>query len=300
MLQNDNIDAVELLVPHFLHKKFTIKALEAGKHVSVQKPMANSIAECKQMVSSAKKTGMKLRVFENFRFYPPYILAKKLIDEGKLGRVSNIRIKLGTSGGGWEVPMEAWMWRLDEEQCGGGPICWDDGYHKWSIARWYLGDVDSVFGWIDKTGLLEDEGDPKIDTPAEFIWKYSTPRTYGNMEVSYSRKGEFPSDYYSADERVELSGENGYIWINQCTAKTLKNEAPVIMFSEGKLSEYRDVETDWLASFTIGVDHFIDSIINDTIPEVTPEEGMKIQQFAKAAHESAKSGKPEKPNQMMD
>ena len=297
LLKNENIDAVELLIPHHLHSPFTIMAAEAKKHISVQKPMANTIKECDQMIKAADDNGVKLRVFENFRFYPPYILAKEILDSGELGRPSSIHIKLGSSNtGGWEVPIESWMWRFDSEQCGGGPICWDDGYHKWSLARWYLGDVTEVFGMIDSTGVIEDEGEPRIDSPANFIWKYKQPRTYGSMEVTYSRDGNFPSDYYSADERVEITGDKGYIWINQCTAKTLRKEAPIISYREGVLKEYYDVETDWLSSFNNAIDHFIDALLHDSSPEVTAEEGKRIMQLALAAHKSIRTGVMEKPS----
>ncbi len=302
MMKNNQIDAVELLVPHHLHAPLAIEACEAGKHVSVQKPMANSIKECNEMISAANKADIKFRVFENFRFYPPYILAKKMIDKGKLGRVSSIHIKLGSStSGGWDVPIEAWIWRLTRDECGGGPICWDDGYHKFSIARWLIKEeIEKVFGWIDNTGAAEDESDPMIDSPANFIWKYAKPRTYGSMEVTYSREGHFTSKYYAADERVEITGDRGYIWINQCTANTLRKEAPVISYIRGELVEYFNIETDWLSSFTNAINHFIDAIINDTQPEVNPIEAKKIQQFAVAAHRSSQTHKEEKPEEMLD
>ena len=165
MLKDDQIDAVELLVPHNLHAPLTIEVCEAGKHISVQKPMANSIKECDAMITAANKAGVKSRVFENFRFYPPYLLAKEVIDKGRLGRISSIHIKLGTGSGGWEVPIEAWIWRLNREECGGGPICWDDGYHKFSIARWFINaEIEKVFGWIDYTGILDDDTEPMNDT----------------------------------------------------------------------------------------------------------------------------------------
>ncbi|UCH05236.1 MAG: Gfo/Idh/MocA family oxidoreductase [Candidatus Thorarchaeota archaeon] len=293
LLRLDELDAVELLVPHHLHAEMTIRAARAGKHISVQKPMANSLSECQQMIAAAENHDVKLRVFENFRFYPPYLKAKELLDGGAVGRPSSIHIKLGVShAGGWDVPMDAWMWRIDPDTCGGGPLCWDDGYHKFSIAEFFLGDIEKVKAWIDSTGMFDDEDEAPfvVDAPAVFMWKYKTPRTYGSMEATWSRHGNFPSKYYSADERVEITGDKGYIWVNQCTANSLRNEAPVVTFIEGELVEYHNLESDWFSSFTGAVDHFVEALFMDSEPVLTGEQGMKIQRFAHAAHKSAQIG----------
>src|SRR3990170_5906953 len=79
MLADPALDALELLTPHHLHAEMTVAALEAGKHVSVQKPMALNLAEADAMIEAAERSGRSLRVFENYRFYPPYVRAKELL-----------------------------------------------------------------------------------------------------------------------------------------------------------------------------------------------------------------------------
>jgi predicted dehydrogenase len=293
VLRLEEVDAVELLVPHHQHAPLTIEAAKAGKHVSIQKPMAMNLTECQEIIDAAKDNGVKLRVFENFRFYPPYMKAKEILDSGAIGKPSFIHIKLGTSRmGGWDVPMDAWMWRFNEETCGGGPLCWDDGYHKFSIAEYFLGSVEKVKAWIDSTGIFEDDDEPpfRTDAPSIMMWKYKELRRYGSMEVTYSRDADIPSKYYTADERVEITGELGYIWINQCTAYPVRNEAPLISFIRGEITEYRTLETDWLASFTGAVDQFVEAIRLDKEPILSGGKGMYIQQFAKAAQISSRTG----------
>ena len=115
LLADPEVDAVEVITPHHLHAEMGIAALEAGKHVSIQKPMAITVAECDALIEAAARAGKLMRVFENFRFYPPLVKAKQLLDAGAIGEPLSIRIKCvqGTSGEDWEIPYRRWVWRFD-------------------------------------------------------------------------------------------------------------------------------------------------------------------------------------------
>ncbi len=153
VLEDPEIDLVELLVPHDLHAPMTIAACHAGKHVSVQKPMALNVAEADQMIKAAQEAGVVLRVYENFVFYPPIVQAKKMIEAGEIGEPQMIRIHVSTgkSKTAWKVPLSAWAWRFDEKRCGGGPLVFDHGYHLFSVAYYLMGPVKRVMAWIDRS-----------------------------------------------------------------------------------------------------------------------------------------------------
>ena len=85
VLADPTVTGVELLVPHHLHCEMTVKACEAKKHVSVQKPMALNLEECDKLIAAAKQNNVKLKVFENFVHYPPYLFIKELIAKGEIG-----------------------------------------------------------------------------------------------------------------------------------------------------------------------------------------------------------------------
>ena len=104
MLAAPDIDLVEILLPHHLHHQATLDAIAAGKHVSVQKPMALTVAQADEMVTAASAAGLTLKVYENFIFYPPVQRAKALIDDGEIGDPLTIRIKSnsGISPTEWE------------------------------------------------------------------------------------------------------------------------------------------------------------------------------------------------------
>ncbi len=153
LLANPEIDLVDLLVPHHLHAEMTIAACQAGKHVSVQKPMALTVAEAGRMIEAAERACVLLRVYENFVFYPPHVRAKEMIDAGEIGEPQMIRLHVGTgkSETGWKVPLSAWLWRFNEGKCGGGPLVFDHGYHLVSVARYLMGPLERVYGWMDRS-----------------------------------------------------------------------------------------------------------------------------------------------------
>src|SRR6202795_4762438 len=81
MLADDEIDAVEILSPTHLHKDHVIAAARAGKHVSCQKPMANTVADCREMLAATTDAGVVFRISECFYHYPPLVETKRLIEE---------------------------------------------------------------------------------------------------------------------------------------------------------------------------------------------------------------------------
>ena len=87
------MDAVDIITPHHLHAPMTIAALEAGKHVSVQKPMALTIDEADAMIAAAERSGKLLRVIDNYRFHPPFVRAKQMLESGGIGEPMSVRIK---------------------------------------------------------------------------------------------------------------------------------------------------------------------------------------------------------------
>jgi len=287
VLADPEIDMVEINTPHHLHYPMVLEAAAAGKHIQLQKPMGMNIAECNEMIEAAKKAGVKFKVIENFVFYPPYRKAKELIDSGEIGQVLSIRIRLGSGGsGGWYVPLNTWLWRLAETEKGGGPTIFDDGYHKFSIGMYYGGPVEKVFAWIDRTFAL-------IDAPAIVSWRAENG-VVGCIDATFSPNLNVKSKYYSADERVEITGARGVIWITRCTGQLL-DEASVILYRDGVKISYEKMRTDWLDSFIDSTRHFIDCIINDTEPYLTGEQAKAVQQFCFAAIKSAKEGREVSP-----
>ena len=277
VLADPEIDAVEILTPTMMHAEMTIKALEAGKHVAVQKPMANTLAEADAMIAAAKKAGKILKVSDNYVFYPPTLLAKKMIEDGEIGTPHNIRIKLISGGsGGWEVPASAWAWRIKEGQEGRGLQTFDHGHHLWATSWFLLGDIERVVSWIDYI-------DGIIDSPAAIMWKYKDGMKYGMCEYTYGNELEIPSKYYGNDEWIEISGTKGVIIINRCTG--MLRDGPAVSLFSGTWKHF-EAPDDWVEGFKGSTLNFINAILGHEKPLLSAEEGRYILKFGIAIQKS--------------
>lgn len=300
-LKDENIQVVDLLVPHHLHCSMTVQACEAGKHVSVQKPMALTLDECDQMIAAAKKANVKLKVYENFVFYPPYVKAKELIEAGEIGDPITIRLKMnaGNNKFGWEIENETWAWRMQEELSGGGELVFDDGNHKFSIARYFMGDPESVFAYIGRTeldtgGYVDENGKEVkfyLDAPSIISWRYKGGKQYGVFDITSSEDIEINSDYYACDERVEITGSKGVIWVTRCTGK-MQQIPTLSVYRDGVTYHYENLRDDWADSFIDSTKDFIDAIIEDRDPVLTGEDGKAVLEFSLAAIRSSIENKP--------
>jgi predicted dehydrogenase len=299
LLGDAEVDLVELLVPHHLHAEMTVAACEAGKHVSVQKPMALSVAEADRMITAAEKAGVVLRVYENFVFYPPYVRAKEMIEAGEIGEPQMLRLHFNTgkSKTAWKVPLGSWIWRVNEEKCGGGPIVFDHGYHLFSLARCLMGDVERVYAWMDSSpvGGLVPRRVAEVDAPATVMFQFKSPRRYGVLDFAHTPNMEMDSLYYADDNRVEIVGDKGVILANRCTGRAL--DLPVLMLFKGGRTMPIPVErVEWHDSFVDCTRHLITVLREGGEPVLDGAGGKAVLQFSLAAHQSAAEGREVRPD----
>ena len=289
LLALHDLDLVEILLPHHLHHPVTLDALAAGKHVSVQKPMALTLAEADEMIAAAAAAEKTLRVYENFIFYPPVVRAKALIDAGEIGDPLTIRIKsnAGFSPTAWHVPLAAWAWRFNPEICGGGPMLFDDGHHKFALAWHFMGLAEQVHAWIGEMELMPGR---VLDTPAIVSWKFPGNR-FGSLEAVYSPQLQIDTRYYAQDDRVEITGTKGVLWINGGHGRL--TDAPALaLCRDGMTRTFDDIPTGWEHSFIHATRHLIDAFHNGGPPRLTGSEGRTILRSLLAAQQSAGSGQP--------
>ena len=287
MLADPAVDAVEVLTPHHLHAEHAIAALEAGKHVSLQKPPTLTLEEFDRVAEVALRSDRVFRVYENFMWYPPHRLARSLVDAGEIGDVCSVRIV--TAGGrmdagqGWVVSEQANAWRLDRGRSG-GMMTFDHGFHCFQMGRFFVEDpVEVVHAFIHEIDL----GDGRIiDAPSLITWRYAGRPRFGSWEVIASLDLDVLSDYYVSDDRMEIRGDSGIIWVNRCTGKLLQ-EAPLVHYRDGVLREFHRVEAGWGASFRDATFDFVDALLEGRDPQLTAAEARATLAFSLAAQVSA-------------
>jgi predicted dehydrogenase len=307
MLEKEQLDIVEILTPHYLHGPQAVKCAQARvKGISLQKPMATSLRECDQIIDACRKNNVVLKVYENFVFYPVYLKAKELIDQGLIGELLSIRVNTMSGlreGSPWPWCWTPASWSMDLQRSGVGPLVGDDGYHKFSLARWFMGrDLEKVSAWIDP--------ETPLDAPAMIRAKFrrltgDSPK-YAQIDFSFSSGMALPCEFW-LDDFVEIVGVRGIMWINLCSAagdremfegcemSTSPVFPPIAVFVDGRVTTYlEDItpqERNWSTSFVGSTKHFIKVMRDGGTPIYTGEEGKEITRYAMAAYVSAQENR---------
>ena len=281
------VDLVEVLLPHDLHLPATLEALAAGRAVSVQKPMATSLADGQAMVAAAERHGRFFKVFENFVFYPPVQKAKSLLDEGAIGEPLTIRIKsvFGDPRHGWAIPGSAQAWRLDPARCGGGPIVFDDGHHKFALAWWFMGMPEEVHAWIGRTEVAGG----MVDGPAMISFRFPGSRL-GVFEAVHARDLQVDTRHYAQDDQIEITGTRGVLWVTRGHGR-LGDRPPVILYRDGATTGFSAMPTGWEESFVRSTRDTIEALRDGRPPVLTGAQGVEVLRFSLAALRSAEAGR---------
>ena len=198
-IQRDDVDIAIVAVTNDRLAEITIGALEAGKHVLVEKPAARSVAELDRVIEAQKKSGALVRVGFNHRYHPALILAKELKDSGALGEMMFVR---GRYGHGGRIGYDR-EWRASPELAGGGELI-DQGVHLIDLARIFLGDFDDVRGYA-RTFFW----DMPVDDNAFML--LGTPSGQSAfLHVSCTEwKNLFSFEIYGRDAKLHVEGLGG-------------------------------------------------------------------------------------------
>jgi predicted dehydrogenase len=297
ILADDSIDAFEVLLPHHMHLEVGLAALETGRHLSIQKPVGFTVAECRRFVEAAEAAtarGQVVRVFENFLFYPPVARLVDVVRSGELGDVLSVRQKSlsGDPACGWDVPARAAEWRFDLERNGGGPLVFDDGLHKFSIFWALLGVPSEVHAWIGSTPV---EGGA-LDSPSVVSLRWPDG-SVGALEVLNAPDLRVQTRHYSQDDRVEVTGTRGVAWVNRGHGR-LAEEPPLRVYRDGRATDHVDLETGWEVSFVLATRDFIAAVREGRGTLLSAAQHLEVLSTALAAQASARESRAVRPDEV--
>lgn len=230
LLADDEIEAVVISLANVAHAEVSIKALESGKAVLCEKPMATTLAECEAMVAAANKANKPLMIAQNQRLTKAHQMAKKMIDEGRIGRVVTFRTTFGHGGPEtWSINPGKGTWFFDKQKAAMGAMA-DLGIHKTDLIQYLLGQnvvlVKAVLTTLDKT----DATGQLISVDDNAICIYTMEDgAIGTMTVSWTHYG-------AEDNSTILYGTKGIMRIYDNPAFAIE-----IIGQDGK-REQLDVE----------------------------------------------------------
>ena len=263
ILQDDSIEALYIALPHHLHEEVTIAAAEAGKHILLEKPMANSLDEADRMLAAQRQAGVKLMIGFTHRFHSELETAKRLIDAGELGRLT-LAIDVMTTGG--VIP--DWFWQ--KSQAGGG-VLHVNGAHSFDRLRWLMGsEIVEVFAYSDTFDLRKTVEDSTV--VALRFANGAMGATVHNWVTDVGVPFKCDLDIHGADGAIRIDTWNA------------------LEFSNASHSWVQRRERDDM--FQKEISEFVSAIMEDRDPCVTGEDGRRSLACVQAAYESARTGLP--------
>jgi len=235
-VERPDVDIVIVATTHDALAEVAHAAVQAGKHVLVEKPAARNVAEIEPVIASALEYGVLVRVGFNHRYHPAFIKAREIMASGELGELMFVRARYGHGGRiGYDKE-----WRAVKELSGGGELI-DQGVHLIDLARMFLGDFNEVQGFAHTYFWdmpVEDNGFMLLKTPRKQV---------ALLHASWTEwKNTFSFEIYGRDAKLEISGLGGSYGVERLACyKMLPQMGP----PETVIWEYPLPDSSWPIEF---------------------------------------------------
>ncbi|HEX4124675.1 MAG TPA: Gfo/Idh/MocA family oxidoreductase [Tepidisphaeraceae bacterium] len=296
LLEDRDIDVVCLATPTGMHADGAIAAMEAGKHVIVEKPMEVSLEACDRMIAAAEQMGKKLTVISQHRFDASTMLLKKLIDTGELGKIflADATVKWWRRQEYYDSGDWRGTWALD----GGGALM-NQGVHTVDVLQWLVGGVASVYAHT----LTAAHDRIEVEDVAVAALRFrngavgtliATTAAYDGLPVRIDIFGTGGSATLEGDNLTRLSLKSGKIY------QTSEAADHAVSVARGGTNSVRDSVTrvahsapaaaSWGDAHQAQLEDFVQAIRTDTNPLITPRAAREPVEIILSAYRSAKSG----------
>jgi predicted dehydrogenase len=264
---NPEVDVIYVVLPNSMHPEYTVRAFKAGKHVLCEKPMANTPAECEQMIAAGKAAGRKLMIGYRCRYEPYNMALIKVVRDQEFGP---LKVVLADSGFPIGDPTQ---WRLKRAMAGGGSLM-DIGIYSLNAARYLTGEEPTIVNAM----MYTTPNDPR----------------FTEVEENISFQLKFPSgvlahctsSYGAPFGRFRVVGPKGWAELEPASSYS------GLRMRVGTYNMVEERQQRVVDHFAAEMDHLSDCVMNNTEPLTPGEEGLKDLRIMMAIYESAKKGQP--------
>src|SRR5438876_3298795 len=264
---NPDVDIIYIVLPNGMHAEYTVRGHQAGKHVLSEKPMANTPAECQQMIDAARKANRKLMIAYRCRYEPYNREAIRIAQSGEIGPTQMILADAGFKMG------DPTVWRLNRQLAGGGSLM-DIGIYALNATRYLTGEEPTEVNAM----IYSTPDDPRFKEVEEHV-NFQLRFPSGILANCSSSYGYFHQSHFrvmGTEARLEMDPATWYsglrMWIER----------------DNKIEQIDLPEVD---HFTAEMDHMSDCVMNEKLPLTPGEEGLRDLTLMAGIYEAARSGK---------
>lgn len=286
LLARDDVVAVSIVTPDFLHREIAVAAAQAGKHILIEKPMATTLEDCEAIIAAARDSGVTLMVDFHNRFNPSFVALKQAIEAGLMGEPQMMSLRLNDT---IYVPTGMLSW------AGKSSVLWFLGSHSVDLVRWLFNDEIVRVYCVSRSRVLKQRG---LDTP-DFFHTICELRGGG---VAHIENCWILSDAYPtvADLKCEFVGSEGTALFSPIKSDTVEfysdhplrpfGATPGVMFPDTNV--VMDIHGKARGFGVESILHFAECVVTAKAPLITPDDGLQNTRVLLAAVQSAETGQP--------
>lgn len=274
LIADPNVEAIYCPMANEEHAEWALKAIAAGKHILIEKPMAIRVQDIDAIEAAAKKAGVKVMEGFMYRFHPQHAKVRELIESGLIGDVLSCRASFS-----FLMP-PARMYRINRSMANGGGALWDIGPYAIHALRWCFGGNKTPLepiSVIAQAKLNEHGADTVMSGVLDFGQDSQGRARYGHFDISFerSRKAEY-----------EIIGDKGAIKCHNMWA--YPTDDPVISWEAGGKTEALVLPK--ANHFNLEIEHFGDCVLNDKAPFLTFADALNNCKTLEAAMQASLKG----------
>jgi predicted dehydrogenase len=270
---NPDVDVIYIVLPNSMHAEYTVRGAQAGKHILCEKPMANTVEECQQMIAACKQANRKLMIAYRCQYEPHHRAMIQMIRNQELGAVKLIQADNGQNEGG-----DLNQWRLKKSLAGGGSLP-DVGIYCLNATRYLTGEEPIEIS----ANLFSTPNDPRfreVEESVTFQLQYpSGVLAICSTSYGYHRASRFR--VFGSDAWGQLDPAFTYNGLQMEIGRKSANNSMAENITQVRMREKNQ--------FALELDHMADCVIHDRTPHTPGEEGLQDQKLMALIYQAAQT-----------